>query len=48
MNDPAQHPPIINPRLTANVCWQKRLDPSPLRVGKPKEIRHINASSQRQ
>jgi hypothetical protein len=48
VDDPAQHPPIINPGLTANIGWQQRLDSSPLRIRKPKEIRHITASLQRQ
>jgi hypothetical protein len=45
VDDPAQHSTIIHTRLAANIRRQKRLDPSPLRIGKPKEIRHLTASS---
>jgi hypothetical protein len=48
MNDPAQHTTIIHAGLAAHIGWQQRLDPSPLRIGKPKEIRHITASLMRQ
>jgi hypothetical protein len=47
VDDPAQHPTIIHTWFAANIRRQKRLDPSPLRIGKPKEIRHISASSPR-
>ena len=40
VDDPAQHPTIIHPLLAAHVGRQQRLDPSPLRIRKPKEIRH--------
>jgi len=45
VDDPAQHPTIIHTWLTANIGRKQRLDPSPLRIGKPKEIRHLSASS---
>ncbi|WP_246661574.1 MULTISPECIES: hypothetical protein [unclassified Tardiphaga] len=48
MDDATQHTTIIYPGLTAHVGWKQRLDPSPLRIGKPKEIRHLIASSMRQ
>ena len=40
MDDPAQHATIIYPGLAAHVGWKQRLDPGPLRIGKPKEITH--------
>jgi len=48
VDNPAQHSTIIRAWLAANIRRQKRLDPSPLCIGKPKEIRHLTASSQRQ
>jgi hypothetical protein len=48
VNDPAQHAAIIHARLTAHIGRQKRLDPRPLSIGKPKEISHITTSSPRQ
>jgi len=48
MNDPAQRTPIIHARLAANIGRKQRLDPSSLRIGKPKEISHLTASSWRQ
>lgn len=47
MDDPAQHPAIIHPRLAAYVGRQQRHDPVPLRVGKPKEICHHTVPLQR-
>jgi hypothetical protein len=47
MDDPAQDPAVIHARLASHICRQKRLYPLPLRVGKPKEIRHATASSLR-
>jgi hypothetical protein len=41
MNDPTQHTTIIHTRLAAHVGRQQRLDSSPLRIGKPKEISHL-------
>jgi hypothetical protein len=46
MDDPAQNTAIIHPFHATNVGRQKRLDPSPLRIRKPKEISHFIASSQ--
>src|SRR3546814_4583045 len=40
MDDPAQHPAVIDTPLAAGVRRQQRLDPCPLRIRKPKEIRH--------
>jgi hypothetical protein len=40
MHDPAQNAAIINPLDTARIVRQKRFDPRPLRIRKPKEIRH--------
>jgi hypothetical protein len=48
VDDPAQHATIIHTWLAADIRRQKRLNPSPLHIGKPKEIRHLTASSQRQ
>jgi hypothetical protein len=45
MDDPAENPAIVNPLLAANIGRQQRLNPRPLRIRKPKEIRHFNASS---
>src|SRR5665647_3203962 len=42
MDDPAHHPAIIHTPLAAPVRRQQRRDPSPLRVRKPKEIRHYH------
>jgi hypothetical protein len=44
MNDSAQHSAVIHTRLAANIGRKQRLDPCPLRIGKPKEIRHLSAS----
>jgi hypothetical protein len=41
----ALHPAIIHTWLAANIGRKQRLDPSPLLIGKPKEIRHLSASS---
>jgi hypothetical protein len=48
MNDPAQYTTIIHALLAAHASRQKRRDPTPLRIRKPKEIRHLIASSSRQ
>jgi hypothetical protein len=40
MNDAGKHTAIINPLRTAQAGRQQRLDPRPLAIGKPKEIRH--------
>lgn len=40
MDDPAQHPPVIHPFLAPAIPRQKRLNPGPLPIRKPKEIRH--------
>ena len=42
MDDPAQHPAIVNVRHAARIRRQKRPNPSPLRIRKPKEIRHFH------
>jgi len=42
VHDPAQHPAVIDARLAPRVRRQQRLDPSPLRIRKPKEIRHLH------
>lgn len=38
---------VIHTRHSAHIGWKQRLDPGPLRIGKPKEIRHFTASSSR-
>jgi hypothetical protein len=48
MNDSAQHASIVHARLAPHIRWQERFDPFPLRIGKPKEIRHLTALSSRQ
>ena len=45
VDDAAQNAPVINPSLAPRVCRQQRLDPRPLFIRKPKEIRHFIASS---
>lgn len=40
MDDPRQHAPVIDPRHPACVVRQERLDPCPLFIRKPEEIRH--------
>jgi hypothetical protein len=35
MQDAADHPPIIDPRLAAHVAWQIRFDPRPLLITQP-------------
>jgi hypothetical protein len=45
MDDPAENTAIVNSLLAANIGRQQRLNPRPLRIRKPKEIRHFNASS---
>src|SRR3546814_16269532 len=44
MNDPGQNAPVIHPRLASRPSRQHRFNPGPLRIRKPKEIRHHNAS----
>lgn len=41
VDDPAQHPAIVDTVHAANILRQQRLDPSPLRIRKPKEISHL-------
>jgi hypothetical protein len=41
VDDPAQHTTIIYPRFAAHISRKQRLDPSPLPIGKPKEISHV-------
>jgi hypothetical protein len=48
MDDPTQHTTIIHPCFAAHIGRKQRLDPSPLRIGKPKEISHLTASLMRQ
>jgi hypothetical protein len=48
MDDPTQNTTIIHARLTAHIARKQRLDARPLRIGKPKEISHLTASSMRQ
>jgi hypothetical protein len=48
VDNATQHTTIIDPRLTAHVGREQRLYPSPLRIRKPKEIRHFTASERRQ
>jgi hypothetical protein len=48
MDNPTQHPTIIDPRFAAYIGREQWLDPSPLRIRKPKEISHLTASSMRQ
>lgn len=47
MDDPAQHPTITDPLLTAHICRQQWSNPLPLRIRKLKQIRHLIASSKR-
>jgi hypothetical protein len=47
MHDTTQHTSVIHTRHAAHIRWKQRLDPGPLRIGKPKEIRHFTASSPR-
>jgi len=35
-----KHPPVIDPRHPTRILWQKRLNPRPLLIRKPEEIRH--------
>jgi len=42
MHNPADDPAIIDPLYAANIRWQVRLNPSPLLVVQPKQVRaHI-------
>jgi hypothetical protein len=45
MHDPRQYTTVIDPPRTLAIDRQQRLDPRPLIVRKPKEIRHCHASS---
>jgi len=40
MDDPGEHPSIIDTLHAPDVTRQQRCDPSPLRIRKPKEIGH--------
>lgn len=46
MDDPGKHPAIVDTPSAAQPRRQQRLDPGPLIIRKPKEIRLANASSQ--
>ena len=48
MDDPAEHASIIHPWLAAHVGRQQRFNPRPLRIRKPKEIRHPTPPARRQ
>jgi hypothetical protein len=45
MHNTTQDAAIVNAIHAAHVRRQERLDPFPLRVGKPKEIRHLTTST---
>ncbi len=47
MDDAAQNAPVIHTRHAPHIGWKQWLDPGPLRIGKPEEIRHFTASSSR-
>jgi hypothetical protein len=38
MHDAADNPPIIGSLDASYICWQMRLDPSPLLVAQPKQV----------
>jgi hypothetical protein len=38
MQNAADHTPVIDALLASYVCWQMRLDPTPLLVTEPKQI----------
>jgi hypothetical protein len=40
VDNAGEHPPIIYPRHPTRILRQKRLNPRPLLIGKPEEIRH--------
>lgn len=42
MDDAGEHPTVIDPRHTTRSLRQERLDPRPLLIRKPEEIRHSN------
>jgi hypothetical protein len=42
VDNPRKHAPVIDPRHTAGILRQERLDPRPLLIRKPEEIRHPN------
>ena len=43
MDDAAQHPAIVDPLHAAPISRQQWLDPGPLCIRKPKEVRHLTA-----
>src|SRR5690606_16136119 len=45
LDDPRQHSPVVDPGHAARVRRQERLDPRPLLIRKPEEIRHRHPSS---
>lgn len=48
MNNPAQYTTVINTLHSPHIRGQKRSDPAPLRIRKPKEISHILPPKKRQ
>jgi hypothetical protein len=40
MDNPGEHPTVIDPWHPARIVRQERLDPRPLLIRKPEEIRH--------
>ena len=40
MDNAGEHPTVIDPRHTTRIGRQERLDPRPLLIRKPEEIRH--------
>jgi hypothetical protein len=40
MSDPANHPPVIDPRYASRIVGQQRLKPGKLRIAQPKHIAH--------
>jgi hypothetical protein len=40
VDNAGKHPPVIDPRHPTRILRQKRLNPRPLLIGKPEEIRH--------
>jgi hypothetical protein len=40
MDNPGEHPTVIDPRHTTRILRQKRFNPRPLLIRKPEEIRH--------
>jgi len=39
MHDPADDPPIVHPLDTPHISRQMRLDPTPLLIAQPKQVR---------